>query len=447
MALVLVCDDDELAAEAIADQLTGDGHDLLTATNGEDALLVIANEAPDVVVTDVRMPRLDGLGVLRVLATHGSRVPVIVMTAHGAADTAIEATKLGAFAYLAKPVDLGEISLQVARALAPQSDVGLDRYGALLGRSEGMRRVFDVLARLEDVASPTVLITGETGTGKDVVARAIHGRGRRKEKPFLAIDCAAMPDTLIESELFGHERGSFTDARQQKRGLFELAKGGVILLDEIGEMPLQTQAKLLRAIETRSFRRVGGTSELQLDAAIMAATNRDLRAEVKAGHFREDLFFRLNVIPIPIPPLRERGADVDMLARHLVDKVAAELERDVRGIDTRAIAVLLEYSWPGNVRELRNVVERAIIMKKDAGPLTAADLPPEIRRHGSTLSAPAPRARFELPEGGIDLAEVEHQFILQALARAHGNQTKAASLLGISRFALRYRLEKRGGDR
>ncbi len=439
MYRVLVCDDDDLVRDSVADQLAFDGYSVVTAHDGAKALELVESAPVDAVLLDLMMPRMDGLGVLRELSRAHADLPVIVMTGHGDVESAIEATRLGARAYLSKPIEPAELTVQLRRAIDVVHRDGQGSYGPLIGTSPAMRTVFDILSRLEKVDAPTVLICGETGTGKDVVARALHTRGRRRDKPFLAIDCASLTETLIESELFGHERGSFTDAHQVKRGLFELARGGVIFLDEIGEMAPSTQAKLLRAIESRSFRRVGGVVDIALDAAIIVATNRDLREEVKAGRFREDLFFRLNVVPIEIPPLRRRPSDVGPLALHLVRKVSAELSRSIAGITPDALSVLAQHPWPGNVRELRNVLERAVILKREDRAVDVGDLPRDIVEQ---LGDGRRSTGFELPPEGIDLAELERDLLEQALARARGNQTAAARLLGITRFALRYRLDK-----
>ncbi|MBI1947361.1 MAG: sigma-54-dependent Fis family transcriptional regulator [Deltaproteobacteria bacterium] len=448
---VLVCDDEELIRWSVAEHLRAEGYEVSVVADGQECLDAIAMGTPDALVVDLKMPRVDGMGVLRRLRDLEIEVPTIVITAHGAVDSAIEATRLGAAGYLSKPFDLRELSLQLKRGLDAtrlQREVRYLRqkrgYERLVGESSAMQRVFEMLERLEKVDAPTVLITGESGTGKDLVAQAIHARGPRRDKPYMEIDCAAMPETLIESELFGHEKGAFTDARQQKRGLFEVARGGVIFLDEIGEMTLATQAKLLRALENRKFKRVGGVIDLPLDAAIIAASNRNLRDEVKNGRFREDLFFRLNVVPIETPALRKRAEDVEPLAAHLLERAAHDLGRPVPKMAGDALAALTRYPWPGNVRELRNVLERVVILKQGDAPIRVEDLPPEIRftaadqsSGGGTESCP-----FELPVDGVDLEAVEKGLLAQALARCNGNQSAAARLLCISRYALRYRMEK-----
>ncbi len=450
--VILVCDDEELIRWSLTEHLRGEGYQVLEAEDGIACLEQVEARAPDLLITDMKMPRLDGLGVLRTLQEKGRDLPVIVLTAHGGVDSAIEATRMGAKEYLQKPFDLREISLAVERVLEASRLEGevhyLRRreggaYGKILGDSRAMNRLFETLRKLEDVDAPTVLVMGGSGTGKDLIARAIHERGPRQNGPFMEVDCASLPDQLIESELFGHERGSFTDAKATKRGLFEVARRGTIFLDEIAEMSLATQAKLLRALENRRFKRVGGLSEITLDAGVIAATNRDLGSEVREGRFREDLFFRLNVIRIDVPALRERREDIPALASHFVRRFNGEFGRGIRGISEEATRAMQAWHWPGNVRELRNVIERIVILEgAEEGVLSLEHLPPEIRYggHGAT-SAKAP---FTLPVEGVDLEAVERSLLIQAMERTEGNQSAAARLLSISRYALRYRLEKYG---
>jgi DNA-binding NtrC family response regulator len=365
-------------------------------------------------------------------------------------DTAIEATRLGASGYLTKPFDLREASLAIERALHEHrmrhEVVYLRRkegtgYAEMVGGAPAMQRVFDTLRRLESVDAPTVLIHGESGTGKDLVARAIHARGPRRERPFMAVDCSAIPENLIESELFGHERGAFTDARATKRGLFEMATAGVLFLDEVGELPMPMQAKLLRALESRKIRRLGGLADIPIDVCVIAATNRVLKEEVKAGRFREDLYFRLHVVPIEVPPLRERRDDIPLLVQAMVERLARSVGRTVKGVSGDAMAMLSAYRWPGNVRELRNVLERTLILLSDEV-IRPEDLPPEVRFASSGHGGASASCPFVLPEEGVDLDAVERGLLEQALSRTAGNQSAAARLLGISRYALRYRMEK-----
>ncbi len=448
---ILVCDDEELIRWSLCEHLELEGFGTLSATNGKECLEGVRRHAPALVIMDLKMPEMDGLTALRHLRETDPDLPVIVITAHGGVESAIEATRLGAAGYIAKPFDLREATLAIRRALAEdrlKREVhylrARDRggYAEIVGDSPSMRRLFETLQRLERIDAPTVLIQGESGTGKDLVARAIHNRGPRKAAPFMEIDCTALPEHLIESELFGHERGAFTDARSTKRGLFEVASGGVIFLDEIGELPLGMQAKLLRALENRRFRRVGGVADIPMDAAIIAATNRNLRDEVKGGRFREDLFFRLHVVPIDVPALRERREDIPVLVHHFVERLNKSFGRSVRGTSGSAMELLQRYAWPGNVRELRNVIERTVILLQE-DVIQPSDLPSELRLHsGGQAPGTSPGCPFLLPEEGVDLEGVERGLLEQALARTNGNQSAAARLLGISRYALRYRMEK-----
>ena len=450
-ATIVVCDDEELIRWSVGEHLRSEGYRVIEAEDGEAALKAIDAHAPDLVLTDLKMPVMDGMELLRRVRRDERDLPVIVITAHGAVDSAVEATRLGARDYLTKPFDLREVSIAVEKALEAhrlESEVRYLRgqksgaYGQLIGTSQAMKRLFGTLQRLEVIDTPTVLITGESGTGKDLIAHAIHSSGPRKTGPIMAIDCASLPEQLIESELFGHERGAFTDARTTKRGMFEVARGGTIFLDEIGEMSPATQARLLRALESRRFKRVGGVVDITVDAGVIAATNRELGNAVKQGTFREDLYFRLNVVRIEVPPLRERREDIPFLVDHFVAKFNQEFGRKVQGVRQDALALLARYPWPGNVRELRNVVERVIILEADEV-IRAEHLPPEIR-YGSSGEGIDRAVPFVLPEGGVDLEAVERSLLQQAMDRTTGNQSAAARLLGISRYALRYRLEKHG---
>jgi DNA-binding NtrC family response regulator len=447
-ATILVVDDEELIRWSLSEHLRAEGYRVIEAENGLELLEKAAECSPDLILTDLKMPKLGGMEALRRLRQGDADLPVIVLTAHGAVDSAVEATRLGAKAYLSKPFDIREVGLAVGTVLEQHRlatevrylrDQQALSYNRIIGDSPAMRRLFDTLRRLEDVEAPTVLLNGESGTGKDLIAHAIHERGPRKDGPMMEVDCASLPEQLIESELFGHERGAFTDARSLKRGLFEVARGGTIFLDEIGEMSLGTQAKLLRALENRQFKRVGGTVQLTLDAGVIAATNRDLAAEVKAGNFREDLYFRLNVIQLQVPSLRERREDIPALVDHFIQRFNREFRREVTGVSSEAMGRLREYGWPGNVRELRNVIERIVILEAREV-IEASHLPAEIRYgRGATSAGSAP---FVLPEEGVNLEEVERSLLVQAIERTDGNQSAAARLLGISRYALRYRLEK-----
>ena len=442
---ILVCDDEELIRWSLTEHLGGLGYAVETATNGKEALAKFEKDPHDLVLTDLRMPTMTGLELLRAIRAQGHDVPVLILTAHGEVDTAVEATRLGAAKYLSKPFHLGEVDEAIANALesfdiSPIKTEPTQGYGDLVGASPAMLALFETLTRLESVEAPTVLLSGESGTGKDVVAHAIHHLGKRSQGPMMQVDCASLPENLVESELFGHERGAFTDARTQKRGIFEEAKHGTVFLDEIGEMNLAVQAKLLRALENRSCRRVGGTQHLNFHAGIIAATNRNLQDEVSEKRFREDLFFRLKVIQITVPPLRERREDVPMLVNHFVQRFNREYRKDIRNVSGEAMRKLSEYNWPGNVRELRNVIERIMILEAETS-IGLEHLPSEIRFG----KAPAPHATNNpcvLPPEGVNLEELEKLLLIQAMARTGQNQSAAARLLSITRYAFRYRLNK-----
>lgn len=446
---VLVVDDEELIRWSLAEELRSAGYDPIQAGNLADARLRFAEADPELCILDIRMPDGEGTELLREFRAADADLPVIMITGHGGVQTALEVTRLGATEYMPKPFDLQEMMLIVERAvgqarrsrelrvLRERSSGG--GYGEIIGRSPAMRRVFDLLSRLEEADAPTVLVLGESGTGKDLVARAIHTRSRRADQPFLEIDCTGLSDELIQSELFGHERGAFTDAKQRKLGLFEVAGRGTIFLDEIGELSLVTQSKLLRALENRRFKRVGGTKDVELRARVIAATNRKLTDEVESGRFRQDLYYRLNVIPVEVPPLKDRNGDVALLVQHLVTRLSRDLGRRIAGIEDAAVSRLEAYDWPGNVRELRNVLERAVILSR-SDTIGVEDLPPEIAQ----MAAGPSGSLFTLPEEGVDLAQLERDLVMQALQRSGGNQSAAARLLGIGRYALRYRMEKMG---
>jgi two-component system response regulator AtoC len=444
---IVVCEDEELVRWSLVEGLRMQGYEVHEAANGVECLAQVAEVDPLAVLLDLRMPEMDGLTCLRHLREQGLETPVIVLTALSDVSTAVEATRLGAVRYLTKPFELSDVFDAVedvaARArLAARvvTDAGSRRFG-IIGESPAMQRVFETIQRLSSIATPTVLITGESGTGKDVVARAIHSTGPRGSARYVEVDCTAIPETLIESTLFGHERGAFTDARAQHRGLFEVAEGGVVFLDEIGELPPSMQAKLLRVLENRTFKRVGGTVDLRFDAAVITATNRDLRAEVAAGRFREDLYYRLAVVQIALPSLRSRTVDIPPIAAHFIEGYNRSFSREVRGIAPDALERLLAYRWPGNVRELRNVIECAMIFN-DHGRIELSDLTPHVRYAAAASGESS--VPFVLPEDGVNLEDVERSLVVQALDRTDGNLSAAARLLGLSRYALRNRAVKFG---
>ena len=461
---VLIVDDERTLARAIKDFLTESGYEAEVAVDAEQALRLLESLRPDVVFTDVRLPGMDGIELLRRIREFDASIPVIIMTAHGTIEGAVEAVKLGAFDYLKKPVDLEELKLLADRAREhSQLRQELSYYrrreatraapiAGVLGESPVMHAVLDrarQIAALDE--TPPVLITGETGTGKGLVARTIHTASLRAAKPFIEVNCTAIPGTLMEAELFGHERGAFTDAKESRMGLFEAAEGGFLFLDEVGDVEPSLQGKLLKAVEERTVRRVGGIRDRRIDVGILAATNRDLERDVHREQFRRDLYFRLAVIILHLPPLRDRGDDVLLLAQHYLTRFNARYGKQVERIDTRARELLLAYPWPGNVRELSHVIERAVLWSR--GPV----LDVEHLSLGSPLetAAPAPgpaapppaadaRAATGLPPAGVDLERWERALIEQALRESDGNQTRAAQRLGISRDTLRYRLKKYG---
>ncbi|MBK7715133.1 MAG: sigma-54-dependent Fis family transcriptional regulator [Gemmatimonadetes bacterium] len=460
---VLIVDDERTLARAIKAFLEASGYEATVADDAEAALPLLQSLRPDVVFTDVRLPGMDGIALLRKIREFDPSISVVVMTAHGSIEGAVEAVKLGAFDYVKKPLDLEEVKLLADRARetsALRQELSYYRhravrdepFGDVVGQAVAMRAVLErarQIAALDD--TPPVLITGETGTGKGLVARTIHASGPRAEKPFIDVNCTALPATLMESELFGHERGAFTDARESKLGLFEAAEGGFLFLDEIGDVELALQGKLLKAIEDRVVRRVGGVRDRKIDVRILAATNRDLARESERERFRRDLYFRLAVIILELPPLRERGEDVFLLAEFYLRRFSAKYGRQGRRLGSAAREVMRAYPWPGNVRELSHVIERAVLWSQEP------ELSPEhlaLTIPGGSATRPAAESADAVvppaaePPGRrapeMTLEQWERTLLEQALRDEGGNQTRAAQRLGISRDTLRYRLKKYG---
>ncbi len=451
-AKILIVDDEHLIRWSLDKDLQQSGYDTRQAASGEEALAMMEEGEPDVVLLDLRMPGIDGFKVMEEAKRKELQPLFIIVTGAGDVKTAVRAVKEGAVDYICKPFEIEDVELRIEMALEGArmrreldslKDELKAQYGFenLIGNAPVMKEVFSTVRKVAASKFSTVLLQGESGTGKDLIARTIHSLSDRAQAVFLDINCSAFPETLLESELFGHERGAFTGARALKKGLFELAEAGTIYLDEIGDMPLSLQGKLLKAIETKRFRRVGGTVEISVDVRIIAATNKNLKVEVEAGRFRNDLFYRLQVIPIYLPPLREHPEDIPELLEFFIRKFNEEFKKTVSGISPEALDLLKKYPWPGNVRELRNVIERVLILETKER-IEAEDLPPEM----TDFFEGARKASLvhEFPSTGLSLEDVERELIIKALNMANGNQTRAAELLGISRDTLRYRLQKFG---
>jgi DNA-binding NtrC family response regulator len=448
---VLIVEDDESVGLLLQAELVG--LDVELCTSGDDALRTLDGEPFDVVVTDLYMPGMNGLDLCERIGENHPDLPVLVLTAHGRLDTAVAAIRAGAYDFLVKPPAVESLVVAIERAVENRSlkrEVTRLRsavrntspFEGVLGESVAMQRVYDLLARVAE-SDTTLLITGESGTGKENVARAVHARSRRSAGPMVAVNCAALPENLLESELFGHVKGAFTDARTSKQGLFAMADGGTILLDEVGEMPMGMQPKLLRALQERTIRPIGANKEIPIDVRIVAATNVDLHAAIAEKKFREDLFFRISVIQIELPPLRARGNDVLLLAQHFIEHFAKRAGKSVRGLAPATAQRLLGYAWPGNVRELQNVVERAVVLTS-LDQIGVDDLPDRVR---------AVSARTTLAIGGdaselVPMDEVERRYIARVLEAVNGNKTTAARVLGFDRTTLYRKLERYGlGDR
>jgi two-component system response regulator AtoC len=447
MRRVLVVDDEENLRLVVRTFLKREGYEVETAATGEDALALVETFGPDVILTDVRMPKMGGLDLLATLKAKGIDSTVIVMSAYGNVDLALEAIKAGAYDYIQKPFKAEEVVLTLRKAEERESLRRENRalrqeirkenlFEDILAKSPPMQAIFKTIAKVADYKT-TVLITGESGVGKELVARAIHSRSNRRGAPFVAVNCGAIPPTLLESELFGYRKGAFTDASVDRAGLFEQANHGTLLLDEIGELPLSLQVKLLRVLQEETIRRLGDTKDLKVDVRIIAATHRDLTAETAAGRFREDLYYRINVLPIVIPPLRDRREDIPILIDHFVARNNARFGINLRGLDAEARRYLLEYHWPGNVRELENTIERAMVLAEKET-IVVEDLPERVREAKDPI-------QLHLTSGELSIKKtarvIEEILIRRALIKTKGNRTRAAELLEISHRALLYKIK------
>ncbi|NLJ45737.1 MAG: sigma-54-dependent Fis family transcriptional regulator [Treponema sp.] len=442
---VLVADDERNIREGLAEALRLEGYEVALAADGEEALRAVENGRVDLVVTDLCMPKVSGNEVLKRVAGSYPGIPVIILTGHGTIEDAVDSMRIGAFDFITKPVNLDHLSLLVRRALESrelerqnqelQREIeSQKRISSIIGRSPEMKRIFDLIRRVAPTKA-SVLITGESGVGKELIADALHNLSPRADKPFIKVHCAALAESLLESELFGHEKGAFTGATGRKRGRFELAHEGTLFLDEIGEINQNVQIKILRVLQERKFERVGGEETLEVDVRVIAATNRDLKAEIEKGTFREDLYYRLNVVNIHVPPLRERKDDIPLLAGAFLREFSEENGKSLEGFDPKVRAAFFAYSWPGNVRELRNCVESAVVLARGSV-VSLEDLPPGIReaQEDDTVRIPS----------GSTLAEAEKILIRETLAAQGGNKSRTAEILGIGRKTLYQKLQEYG---
>ncbi len=445
---VLIADDEKNMRWVLSEALSKEGFDVVEATDGKEALSMVAESPPDVMILDYKMPSPDGMEVLRRLRAKDHTFPVIMLTAHGNVTQAVEAIKTGATEYLTKPFDLDELKLAIDKSLRMSGLVAevqrlrteLDREYSIEGIIAAEPKMMEVLDQVHRVAptSATVMVYGESGTGKELIARAVHALSERASRPFVSVSAGALPETLLESELFGYEKGAFTGAVTAKPGRFEMANGGTLFLDEIGDISPAVQVRLLRVLQERQFERLGGTRTIEVDVRVIAATNRDLQQLIADGIFREDLFYRLSVVPVHLPPLRARMGDIPMLVAHFLEKFKA----GDKVLSQEAMEALVSYQWPGNIRELENTIERIVILSQGAE-IGVADLPAEVRAGGISQ---CPKSGIVLPDDGLDLAEVEFDLISQALERSGNNTSKAAKLLGLPRKALETRMGRLGLD-
>ena len=443
---ILIIDDEKNIREGLSASLEMEGYNTVLAENGKEGLEIFAKGDIDLVITDLRMPQVTGEEVLEKIISGSPGIPVIVLTGHGSIDSAVDAMRLGAYDFLTKPLNLDRLTLIVKRALQGreltlqhrllqeelQELQGKKVFESIIGKSSQMQKVFDMIKRVAD-SKASVLITGESGVGKELIANAIHNLSSRKEKPMIRVHCAALTETLLESELFGHEKGAFSGAVARKRGRFELANGGTIFLDEIGEINQNVQIKLLRVLQEKKFERVGGEETIDVDVRVVAATNKNLLEEIKKGNFREDLYYRLNVVHIEVPPLRDRKEDIPLLVAEFIKTYAKENSKEIEGLDNKTRSILYNYDWPGNIRQLKNCIESAVVMCQ-GNIITVDDLPPGIATGNESESIKIPL--------GISMEEAEKIIITENLAANNGNKSKTADILQIGRKTLHRKLEE-----
>ncbi len=444
-------DDEKLIRWSFEQKLNSRKYKVYTSGTGEEGLEIFKNEQPHIVFLDNRLPKMQGLDVLQHIKSIDEEAIVVFMTAYETVEIAVNAIKLGAYEYINKPFSFEEIDIILENItekycrdkeiqLLRREKKGATTFDDIVGSSDKIKEIISLSKKIASTETTTILLLGESGTGKDLFSRAIHNESSRKDKPFVTINCSSLPETLLESELFGYEKGAFTDAKTQKKGLFEVAESGTVFLDEIGEINPATQVKLLNVLENRSFRRLGGTVDIPVDIRIIAATNKDLKRSVEEKHFREDLYYRLKVFQITIPALREHKSDIPELIQYYIEYFNIQFRKSVKGTDEKVKTLLMKYDWPGNIRELRNVIERAVILESKEN-LEEDSLPGEIRDSSYSEKTCHPY-QFVIPEEGISLDEMEKMLIEQALMKADDNQTKASKLLGISRDTLRYKKKK-----
>ncbi|HEY4885110.1 MAG TPA: sigma-54 dependent transcriptional regulator [Myxococcales bacterium] len=446
-ARILIVDDEESTRELFAELLQRWGYEVDQTADGHGALKIAAETHPDVIISDLVMPKLDGLALVRALREEQPDTPVVIITGKGTIDAAVEAVREGVFDFVEKPLDPARLKVILQRALEKKETLHemqvlrrrlgqVDSGVGLVGSSPPMRRAMELVEKVAP-SKASVVITGQSGTGKEMVARAIHQLSPRRDRPFIAINCSAIPSTLIESEMFGHERGAFTGADQRRLGAWELADGGTLFLDEVGEIPIELQAKFLRVLEEERLRRLGGKSEITVDVRVISATNRDLKEEIRSGRFREDLYFRLNVFHVNLAPLKERREDVPVLVQHFIDRFSKDAGKKLHGVSPQAMKLLADYAWPGNIRELRNTLERAVILC-GTGIIEPEHLPSELAAGGGES------AYLKLPYG-LPLREIEKEYILATLSRLQNNKARTAQALGISEKTLYNKLYRYSG--